>query len=508
MEQLHLQSFQYDLIYSLQMSSTSPFTTLSSVPKIEDEIYQMTTKVVGEAEAILEDIRKQASDMNRKNRESAHRFVIKVWDAVKDHKKLGISRVNSMIQAGINNIKFELQALEKTTQSSTSILVGMTQKDIQRIIDNVSSSDNTNIIETLEEALVKVENCIHGLWRDLDEMYTYHVFYSSQAIGNKVENMTTNIIKFLRPEREYRDPKIHYEHVRICYNISHANIETASTIERALKLEDNLYNTTNTIHSLHSLYPGVNEHAEIVIKESTALLEKYEKINQDLVNDLLHDYYYFLGTAIRNQGEHVYPQCKRFIINAWKATVESAYTIFKSTVDNHLLIKPELRGELLDDVENSLTKLGEQFRKKAALMTNKTIKNRFINRAQFEDLSTLMRNRFVNATQVINALYTSGLSSISERLRFDVEFIIDQRVPFLSTLTDQNFSPTDVCPLAVEFRDYMTRLLNDLVNQNGIDELDKLLPSNRHASSSEGRQVTGRQTKFLNNLDFQNVIYL
>lgn len=490
------------------MSSTSPFRTLSPVPKIEDEIYHMTTEVVGEAEAILQDIREHASHMNRKNRESAHRFVVKILDIVKANKKLGISRVNSLIQAGIDQIKFELQALENTTQSSASILIGMTKKDIQRIADNVSSLDDSSIIETLEDALVKVHKCIQGLWRDLDEMYTYHVFYSSEAIGNKVENMTTNIIKFLRPEREYRDTKVLYEHVSMCYNISQANIETARTIERALKLEDNLYNTTNTIHSLQSLYSGVHEHAEAVIRDSTALLEKYEKTTQDLVNDLLHDYYYFLGTAIRNQGETLYPQCKRFIINAWKATIESAHSIFQSAVANHLLIKDEHREQLVGSVENSLTKLGDQFRIKAASMTNETVKKKFIDRAQFEDLNTLMRNRFENATQVINSLYTSGLSSTSERLRFDVEFIIDQRVPFLSTLTDQNFVPTDVCPLAAEFRDYMKRLLNDSVNQDGIDELDQLLPSNGHTPSSEGGLVTGGQTKFLNNLDFKNVIIL
>lgn len=480
------------------MNSPCRLTPVAPEPKIEDEIYQLTKKVVDQADAILSEVRQRASQLNRQNRESAHRFVVQILDAMKQHRQLGIQKVTQMIDEGTKGLQFQMQALEATTRNSASLLVGMAEEGLERIVGTVSVSGDANLTQTLEEAIVEAEKCIRVLWSDLDQMFSHHVLYSLEVIGEQVENMTTQMIKYLRPEREFRNASIRYQHVKMCYNISQANMETAATIEQLLELQDHLYKTTNTIHSLQA----------IAGQQSDSELQKYEKMCQELLNDLLHGHNYFLGLEIRNQSDHLYPQMKRFIIGAWIAAVQKASSIFQEMVSGRAILKDEHRKRFLDDVEHSLQQLGKQLKTKAGIMVNATAASKFTQLAQFEDLSTLMRDRFQNATNVINQLYTEGLAKVSEDLDFDVEFFIDQRIPFLSTLTDQNFLPTDTCPLAMEFRDYVSRLVNDVVNRNGLDELDQMLPSDGGAVTKGLSQITGLHPRFLRNLDFQKVIYL
>ena len=60
----------------------------------------------------------------------------------------------------------------------------------------------------------------------------------------------------------------------------------------------------------------------------------------------------------------------------------------------------------------------------------------------------------------------------------------------------------------MEFRDYVSRLVNDVVNRDGLDELDQMLPSEGGAVTKGLSQITRPHPRFLRNLDFQKVIYL
>ena len=160
------------------MNSPCRLTPVVPEPEIQDEIYQLTKTVVDQANAILSEVRQRASQLNRQNRESAHRFVVQIVDAMKQHRQLGIQKVTQMIDEGTKGLQFQMQALEASTQSSASLLVGMAEEGLERIVGTISVSGDANLTQTLEEAIVEAEKCIRVLWSDLDQMFSYHVLLS------------------------------------------------------------------------------------------------------------------------------------------------------------------------------------------------------------------------------------------------------------------------------------------------------------------------------------------
>lgn len=438
-------------------------------------------RVISETEVVLKEVRQQADVMCQKNREAALKYVTEIRDSMKDRTIIGAKKVNQVIEENLSSIRVQLLALETTTKDIFNGLVDIFQSDINDTMNSLSAADEQNLTSALHKAISQAEYEVHSMWNDIDQMYTFYSSYTTDMIQNKGENITDRINGLVASQRRYCDCFL-YERVSMCYNISLANIETSKTIEKLVHVINDLYNTTNTVDKLHYMHPDADEHALSVINDSTSLLDKYKKSSQEMLETLIADHYCFLGSAVRHTSEQTYPHIKRFILRSWRSAIEKASSYMNSTLTVDPLIKDEYRHRIIDDSKESLRKLGDLIKTKASLLQDEATKNSFIEKADFKELGYLMESRFKNVTEVINTAYKQDLWCASETTKYNVQFIVDQKVPFVSSLSIQNYLPTDVCPLAVDFSNFIRRLLNtDLFKDSGNDMLDRLLPEHGEA---------------------------
>lgn len=438
-------------------------------------------RVISETEVVLKEVRQQADIMCEKNRQAALKYVTEIRDTMKDRTKMGVEKVNRVVEENLSSIRVELLALETTTKDIFNGLVDIFQSDINEAINNLSSADDQNLTSALNTAISQAEYELNTMWNDIDQMYSYYSSYTTDLIQNKGQNITERINGLVASQKRYCDCTL-YERVSMCYNISLANIETSRTIEKLVHAINNIYNATDVVDKLHYMHSDADEHALSVTNDSTSMLDKYKKDSQEMLEILIADHYCFLGSAVRHTSERTYPHIKRFILRSWRSAIQNASTGLNATLTVDPLIKEEYRHRMIDDAKESLKKLGDLIKTKASLLQDEASKNKFIEKADFVQLGYLMENRFKNVTEVINTAYTKDLWCAAEIMKYNVEFIVDQKVPFLSSITIQNYLPTDVCPLAVDFSNFIYRFLRtDLFKDPGNDILDRLLPEHEDA---------------------------
>lgn len=474
--------------FSFQISNHYRMVAFSS-QKIEDEVLQMTLKAVNEADSILKEVSEQANKMSHKNRQAAMQYVIKLRDSLKEYSKIGTEKVDSMIKDDIKNIADELSALKTTIKEVSNRLVEIAESEIDEIANSVASKEMKNLTQELEDSISRAVDEVEAMWNGLDQLSVLYTSYWSDLIEKKVQNMTGKVTYLMNTQGKLFNGTVE-ERLRMCQNISLTNMEASNTIQKMVELMDSLYNTTRTVDNLQSVYLDSDQNTSKIIQESKLVLSKYQKKSKKTLDTLLDDNFYFLGSAVRISAVSMSTYLKRYILTSWRISLGNAIRAFNQATSDHLLITEKYRTRFIDNVKRSLQLLKNEVQKKATLL-DKNEQNRFEKLVSFDKLNVLMNNRFKNLIEVTNYQFESSLASIGEALRFRMDFMTNQILPSFPTLTIQNYLPTDICPLSMDFANNIKKWVNE------ADELREILSvdDNSSLATSEEEQISeGSQT--------------
>lgn len=426
-------------------------------------------KVVFEAEAVLYHVREKVRRLNRENGESAFKYAIDLRDTMQQQTKIGIDKVKSMILDNVRNIKNELGPLDITAQDIFKEQVRNFETNIENIIATLSAANTKNLKQTLDDAILQAGEEVKVMWKYMEHLYTKYTIYSTEIIQEKVQNMTAQISHWIDLQGKY-NTSLQYERASMCYNISLANVEISKTMKTIVQVMDNLYNATQTIYSKQAMYADADQHTLTIIDESKSLLNEYQRKCHYLLNCILKDNFSFLGSAVHLAVQRTHPYIKKYILRKWKSSVLSANLVFDSNFSIEPMIKEEYSSQISNSVEEILTKLGDVIKMKAVLLQDEVTEKQYMEKAKFDDLSTLMKNKYQNVTNVTHYLVATSLASTVDQMRQNLKEIVDQKLPSLSTLSIQNYLLTDVCPKSANFMDYTVYFINQVIHNHGEGE--------------------------------------
>ncbi|KAK7574496.1 hypothetical protein V9T40_011687 [Parthenolecanium corni] len=427
----------------------------------------MTLRAATEADAILKDVHEQTNNMCHKNRQAAMQYIYKLRDSLKEHSKSGTEKIDSVIKDNMKNITDEVVTLKTTIKNVSDRIVDIAVSQIAEITDSVVSGEKM-LTKELEESISRAVDEVEAMWNGLDQICAFYTSYWSDLIEKKVQNMTEKVTYLVSAQSKLINGTVE-ERVRMCQNISLANMVTSNTIQSVVQLMDNLYNTTRIVGNLQSVLLDADQNTSNVLEESKSMLFKYQKDSKETLDTLLEDHFCFLGSTVRISAVSISAYLKGDILKSWKMSLTKANRAFKQATSNHLLItKKKYRSRLVHDVKGHLKSLRKEVQKKAAQL-DKDGQTRFEELVNFDKLYSLMNNRFKNLTEATNSQFESSLESIGEALRFRMDFLINQKLPYLRALTIQNYLPTDVCPLSMDFANYIKKWVNE------ADELRQIL---------------------------------
>lgn len=442
----------------------------------------MALKAAKEADAILNQVSEQSNAVYTANRKAAIQYVLKLRDSLNNYSKIGTDRVDSVVQDNIRNITEELNNLQTTIKDVSNGLVDIALSQINKILATVESTDPQKFSIELEEAVTETVNEVEAMWNGLDQSGQLYTTYWSELIEKKVQNMTESVSHLVNTHSRSFNGTVE-DHVGICHNISQANVQTSNIIQTMVQLMDSLYTTTRVVGNLQSVYLDGDQHASNVIQESQSLLLKYQQNCKGILDTLMDNQICFLGSAVFISAKDMCASLKGYILHSWKVSLGHAIKAFKLTTANYLVIPGDHQDRVIAPVKASLDRFREEIRNRATVF-GANEQDRISDRVSFMDLNDFMDKRFRNLTEIVNSEFTSSLASMGEALRFHIEFQVNEKLPYRPILTIQNYVPVDVCPLAMDFQNYIKNFVNE------ADELREILSVGDGMLADE-KQVNG-----------------
>jgi len=263
------------------------------------------------------------------------------------------------------------------------------------------------------------------------------------------------------------------ERINMCYNISSQNGLVSRELEQVIFMVNVVQNTTDTVQGLERIYAD-----QSLFKESRNSLQKTEDDSRHTIDTILGDDNCFLGSAVRKLAYEDHATLKEFMIRSMKTVIQSLAKSLHTTMDGFEVVKPvEHRNRLVIQVEKLLETLVNEMKSKAMLVPDAAQRAQLEHRANLGELKDLLKTKFANVTEVVNNLFDDNRDRLSDNLKYNLGYIAGQQLPYISTLTIQNYIPSDVCPLSVDYQKFLSTTLKEVMDKSDGDIITELFDS-------------------------------
>lgn len=422
--------------------------------------------------------------MSEQNKQTAAKYVAGIRDILKQRTLYGIKRLNQLISVKTTEIASELLVFNQEIATMNDGNLDVTEKDIARFRQDVAAVDSGDAIESLDKVLREVDQEIDEFCRDMNQMYTWYANYVDDIIDRKINNITDSIRMKLMAERRFFCCT-ELEHINFCYNISSQNGEITHQLESVMKVINIIDNTVDTVNSLSSLFTKNGEkYPPPMIVESKHILDKISGTTQSIYESLLKGEEYYLGSMVRKLSYQDLKHVKNFILRNYRTTIQDLRTYANKTTEEFKIVHDEHWARTREVLFPALKTIGDDIKEKAMLINDTAVRDEYLEKAEFKSLKIWMHDQFVNATTVVNALVNRQKEYRTDAIELETTMIVNQKLPFISSFSVENYLPSDVCPLSVDFQQYISALLEQYPHSPESHLIGQLFNSNEKLENS------------------------
>ncbi|KAK7574500.1 hypothetical protein V9T40_011691 [Parthenolecanium corni] len=455
----------------------SPKHNTQQLYQLEEKTLKMTSKMVQDAQLLLTLVRQRSATMSEQNKISAAKYVSDVRDALKESINVGIQKANQIVLDKIRDVENELTSFNFVIDHEVDSYGKDVGFDIQTIQTRVSKAESANVVQVLEEALSQVEHLIGSLEADIDKMYSQYGSYIIQTVENFMKNASDRISIMLNAQRRGCDCSIS-DRITICYNITSQNDVVYKNLLTVAKMINFVQNTTDTVKDVVNIYSEVDKNNVAKFENSKVTLEKVTDDARHEIDSILANDYNFLGSAVQKFAYEDHSVLQEFMIRSMKTVIQSLVGRLQTTMDNFEVVKPEQhRIKLVDEVKEKLEGLESEMKSKALLIADAALRSEFEQKANLEELKGLLKIRFADITRVVNTAFSDQRNQITTKLKYNLGYIVRQQLPYISSLTLQNYIPSDICPLALDYQKFIKNNLKQAVDKTDGEIITDLFVS-------------------------------
>ncbi|XKL68923.1 hypothetical protein PGB90_006692 [Kerria lacca] len=442
---------------------------------VEDQILKTTMNVVNDAQFIINKVKERSTTMSVENKQAAAQYINGIRDVLKERTNLGVQQMNQIISDKISEVESELISFNNVITEATNGIVDYTKDDLNLIKENVIKIESGDAASSLDQALHEVEVEIKRTFDDIDQMYSFYERYLGEIIVHKIQNATDRISMMLNSQRKYCDCTL-MDRINICYNITAQNGEISKDLESMVKVIGILTNTSDTIDNLQSVFADADPHSRQFYEDSKVTLNQVLQKSQETLDSLLKNDDCFLGSVIRTKAFLAQPHVKRYILRSYQTSIESLAKNLNTTTVDFQIVTVHQKNLLKENLDQILEDLGEEIKKKASLIRT-TIKDDYMSKANFNELKAWMQDKMTNATEVINPLFEKNQEFVAESLKYTLQYIVNQQLPFISSLSVKNYLPSDVCPLSTDYQKFISITLNEYMRRDESNMIEDMFAS-------------------------------
>lgn len=435
----------------------------------------MTTTVVKDAQNLLMQVRERSATMSDENKRSAAEYVAGIRSALKERTNVGVQQANKIVLDKIRDVENELTSFSLVIDDAVGSFVEDADFEINNIRHKVSGAESGDAAQVLESALRQVEEEIRAMLTDVDQMFSFYGRYIGSIVEHSMQNATDRISIMLNAQRRNCDCSV-VDRINMCYNISSQNGEVSKNLQSVIKMVNVVQNTTDTVKGLENIYADVDKHS--LFEESRHSLQKTIDDCRHTMDAILDNDYCFLGSTVRRFAYEDHSTMKEFMIRSMKTVIESLARNLHTTMETFEVVKPiEHRNRLVIEIEEKLEKLVNDMKSKALLVADATYRAELEHKSELVQLKDLLKTKFANVTQVVNTFFNENRDRLSDKLKYNLGYIAGQQLPYISTLTIQNYIPSDVCPLSVDYQKFISTTMQNVIDKSDNDIINDLFES-------------------------------
>lgn len=455
----------------------SPKYNSYQLSKIEEETVQITSTVVKDAQNLLMQVRERSATMSDQNKRSAAEYVAGIRNALKERTNMGVQQANKIVLDKIRDVENELTSFSLVIDDAVSSFVEDADFDINNIQSKVSKAESGDAAQVLETAMRQVEEEIRAMLNDVDQMFSFYGRYIGNIVERSMQNATDRISMMLNAQRRSCDCSV-IDRINMCYNISSQNGEVSKNLMSVIKMVNVVQNTTDTVKGLEYIYADVDKRSHSLFEESRHSLQKITDDCRHTMDAIMENDNCFLGSMVRRLAYEDHATLKEFMIRSMKTVIQSLARNLHSTMDTFEVVKPvEHRNRLVIEVEEKLEKLVNEMKSKALLVADATQRVELENKANLGEVKDLLKTKFANVTNVVNNFFNENRDRLSNNLKYNLGYIAGQQLPYISTMTIQNYIPSDVCPLSVDYQKFISTTMKNVIDKSDSDIINDLFDS-------------------------------
>lgn len=430
--------------------------------QLEEKTLNMTSKMVQDAQTLLMLVRQRAASLSEQNKISAAQYVSGIRDTLKEYTNVGIQRTNQIVLDKIRDVENNLISFSLIIDQEVDSYVKDVGSDIRTFQSRVATAESRDASQVLEAALEQVDHEIRSLVNDIDQLYSSYRIRVCQAVEYYMRTATDQISILLNGQRRNSNCCIP-DRVDVCYNISVQNDVVHRSLGNVLKMINFVHNTTQAVEEVEDIFAGVDPNSVTKFEASKTALEETMNDGRQTINSILSNDYLFLGSAVRELGYEDHVQLQEFIIRSMKTVIHSLVRSLQTSMDNFEVVKPvEHCDKLVAEIREDLESFEKEVKSKASLIADAVLRAEFESKANLTELKDLLNFRFANVTHVVNGAFSEDRHRLTGNLRFNLAHIGEQQLPYISSLTLQNYIPTDVCPVALDYQKYISTAIQGL----------------------------------------------
>ncbi|XP_065219186.1 uncharacterized protein LOC135844769 [Planococcus citri] len=491
--QHHASRLIYILLVGLALTAAAwlMFATTSttfSAYELDTKLMASTYKALNETEVVLSKVQDSVKLIRDDNTQLAVTYVEAIKEMLQERTRYAVNQINRIVNDKIREIENELTSFDYVITEASAGIVDYTLQDMKNLRDSIPSITNETYRADLENVFEKVDKQIASAFSDLDEMYTFYGSYMGDIIDHKVQNATDRISLIVNSNRRQCECTIK-EKINFCYTISSQNVKISQQLESLVKVFGIVNNTTDILDTLEPvMLKNTDQHTCNLISEARLTLNKALEKGEALLESILKDDNCYLGSAVRKTAYQNHGAVKEYVKNNFEVAIRSLSTDLNRTTADFQVVKESHRKQVEEDLAKGLEALTHEILMKTKRLGKEPYEE-YLTKASFPDTKSWMDMKFQNVTQVINPMFAKKQADIAEALKYNLQYVVFQQVPFISSLSIQNYMPTDVCPLSTDYQKFVSVTLDGYLDPTDNKTQKELAMSADFAKESETTQL-------------------
>lgn len=408
---------------------------------------------------------------------------------LKERTRYAVQQINRVVTDKIREIENELTSFDYVITEASGGIVDYTLQDMKKLRESISSITDSTYQADFENVFNSVQEKISSAFEDLDAMYTFYGGYMSDIIDKKVQDATDRISKIVNSNRKSSECTIE-EKVNFCYTIGAQNVKISGQLESLVEVFAIVNNTTDILDTLEPiLLKDADQYSCNLLSEARTVLNKALANSENILESTLEDDNCFLGSVAQKAAYEGHQKVKDFILHSFETSIQSLAKNLNVTTGSFKVVQEKHRKEVEQDINEALTAMADEIRAKAKDLSPSIALDERVEKSSFSDVRLWMDTKFQNVTDVINSMFVKRQEEIAEGLNYTLQYIVFQQVPFISSLSMQNYSPTDVCPLSTDYQKFVAITLNQYLNPTGENVAAQLTMSNDFSQETDTAQL-------------------